>query len=91
MEVFGSVCFFHTPDHLRKKLDPKSRKAIFVGCPLESEGCKLYEVDAKRFTRYSDVVLHKRKFHTFDEVANGTFFYEDNVDNETQPMMSVMS
>ena len=21
LKVFGSVCFFHTPDHLRKKLD----------------------------------------------------------------------
>ena len=24
LKVFGSVCFVHTPDHLRKKLDPKS-------------------------------------------------------------------
>ena len=85
LKVFGSVCFVHTPDHLRKKLDPKSRKAVFVGYPLESKGYKVYEVDAKRFTRCRDVVFHENKFHTFDEVTNSTFFYKDNVGDETEP------
>ena len=85
LNVFGSVCFFHTPDHLQKKLDPKCRKAIFVRYPLESKGYKVYEVDAKRFTRSRDVVFHENKFHTFDEVTNCTFFYKDNVDDKTQP------
>ena len=84
LKVFGSVCFVHTPDHLRKKLDRKSRKAIFVRCPLESKGYKVSEVDAKRFTRCRDV-FHENKFHTFDEVTNSTFFYKDNVDDETEP------
>ena len=84
LKVFGSVCFVHTPDHLRKKLDPKSRKAIFVGYPLESKGYKVYEVDAKRFTRCRDV-FYENKFHTFDEITNSTFFYKDNVDDETEP------
>ena len=84
LNVFGSVCFVHTPDHLRKKLDPKSRKAIFVGYPLESKGYKVYEVDAKRFTRCRDV-FNENKFHTFDEITNRTFFYKDNVDDETKP------
>ena len=30
LKVFGSVCFVRTTDHLQKKLDPKSPKAIFV-------------------------------------------------------------
>ena len=29
--------------------------------------------------------LYKNKFHTFDEVTNSTFFYKDNVDDETEP------
>ena len=45
----------------------------------------MYEVDAKRFTRCRDIVFHENKFHTFDEVTNTTFFYKDNVDDETQP------
>ena len=29
--------------------------------------------------------LYENKFHTFDEVTNSTFFYKDNVDDETEP------
>ena len=51
---------------------------------MESKGYKVYEVDAKRFTRFRDVVFHENKFHTFDEVTNSTFFYKGNVDDETE-------
>ena len=85
LKVFGSVCFVHTPDHLRKKLDPKCRKAIFVGYPLESKGYKVYEFGAKRFTRCSDVLFHENKFHTFEEVTNSSLFYKDSVIDDTQP------
>ena len=33
LRVFGCICFVHIPDNLRKKLDPKSTKAIFVDYP----------------------------------------------------------
>ena len=85
------VCFVHTPDHLRKKLDPKSRKAVFVGYPLESKGYKVYEVDAKRFTRCRDVVFHENKFHTFDEVTNSTSSTKTMWMTIRNPMMSEMS
>ena len=68
---------------MRKKLDPKCRKAIFVGYPLESKGYKVYEVDAKRFTRCRDVLFHESMFHTFEEVTNSTLFYKDS--DDTQP------
>ena len=45
----------------------------------------MYEVDAKRFTKSRDIVFHENKFHSFDEVTNRTLFYEDSVDDETQP------
>ena len=80
LKIFGSVCFVHTPDHLQKKLDPKCRKAIFVGYPLESKGYKVYEADAKCFTRCRDVL-----FHEFEGVTNSTLFYKDSVIDNTQP------
>ena len=91
LNVFGSVCFVYTPDHLRKKLDPKGRKAVFVGYPLESKGYKVYEVDAKRFTRCRDVVFHENKFHTFDEVTNSTSSTKTMWMTIRNPMMSEMS
>ena len=72
LKVFGSVCFVHTPDPLRKKLDLKCRKAVFVGYPLESKGYKVYEVDAKYFTRCRDVLFHENKFHTFEKPHSST-------------------
>ena len=51
LKIFGSICFVHTPDSLRQKLDPKSRKAIFVGYPIETKGYKVYDLESKRFVR----------------------------------------
>ena len=90
LKVFGSVWFVHTPDHLRKKLDPKSHKAIFVRHPLESKGYKVYEVDAKRFTRFRDV-FHENKFHTFDEVTNSNSCTKTMWMTRRNPMMPGMS
>ena len=46
LRVLGSICFVHTPDNLREKLDPKSTKAIFVGYPLGTKGYKLYDLSS---------------------------------------------
>ena len=91
LKVFWKCLFCPHSDHLQKKLDPICRKAIFVGYPLENKGYEVYEGNAKRFTRYRDVVFHENKFHTFDEVTNCTFVYKDNMMTRCNPMMSEMS
>ena len=30
-KIFGCIAFVHIPDHLRKKVDSKAQKTIFVG------------------------------------------------------------
>ena len=45
---------------------------------------KVYEDDAKHFTRSRDVLFHD-KFHTFKEVTKTTPFYKDSVIDDTQP------
>ena len=40
LKVLGSVSFVHTLVHLRKKLDPKSRKAAFVEYPWKVKATK---------------------------------------------------
>ena len=41
LRVFGCVTYAHIPDNRRKKLDPKSRKTVFVGYPEGVKGYKL--------------------------------------------------
>jgi len=33
---------------------------------------KVYEADTNHFTRCRNVLFHKNKFHTFEEVTNST-------------------
>ena len=63
LRVFGSVCYVHTPNGLRRKLDPKSSKAVFVGYPPHTKGYKVYDVEKKKFALSKDVVFYKSKFH----------------------------
>ena len=72
--VFGCVCFVHTPDNLRKKLDAKSSKAFFVGYPLDTKGYKVYDLASKRFIRSRNVLFHEEKFHDFELEKSKLYF-----------------
>ena len=41
LRVFGCVCYVHIPDNNRRKLDPKSYKAVFLGYPHDTKGYKV--------------------------------------------------
>ena len=90
--VFGCVCFVHTPDNLRKKLDAKSSKAIFVGYPLDTKGCKVYDLALKRFIRSRNVLFHEEKFPDFELDKEQVVFqeiYESGFENIEQPTQTV--
>jgi len=42
MKVFGCVAYAHVPNQLRKKLDSKGEKGIFIGHSEESKAYRLY-------------------------------------------------
>ena len=65
LRVFGCLCYVHIPDNLRRKLDPKSYKAVFVGYPDGTKGYKVMNIDNGRFSRTRDVTFHERQFHDF--------------------------
>ena len=48
LKVFGCVTYAHVPDELRKKLDNKGHKCIFVG----------YSEDTKSY-KFSDLIARK--------------------------------
>eukprot|EP00253_Pinus_taeda_P019205 PITA_19205 len=55
MRVFGCVASAHVPDELRKKLDNKGEKCIFVGYSDESKAYKLYNPLTKKVIISKDV------------------------------------
>ena len=67
LRVFGCICYVHVPDERRKKLDPKSFRAIFIGYPDGTKGYKIYDLAGGRFTRSRNVMFHEEKFHDFDD------------------------
>ena len=70
LRVFGCICYVHVPDALRKKLDPKSYKAVFMGYPDGTKGFKVYDVERGVFTRSHSVLFHEDKFPDFKLEVN---------------------
>ncbi|KAL4388518.1 hypothetical protein GQ457_09G024580 [Hibiscus cannabinus] len=59
LRVFGCIAYAHVPDQLRKKLDDKGEKCIFIGYSTNSKAYKLYNPVTKKVIISRDV--------TFDE------------------------
>eukprot|EP00253_Pinus_taeda_P022296 PITA_22296 len=55
MKVFGCVAYAHIPDQLRRKLDRKGEKCLFIGYSEESKAYRLYMPSTKKFFVSRDV------------------------------------
>ena len=47
-KFFGCVAYAHVPDELRKKLDNKGQKCIFVGDSKDTKAYKLYDLVTRK-------------------------------------------
>ena len=63
LKVFGCIAYVHVPDELRKKLEPKAEKCIFIGYSLEQKGYRCYNPVKSEFRVSRDVI--------FDEMVAG--------------------
>ena len=85
LRVFGCEAFAHVPKELRKKLDPKSHKCVFIGYGIDGEmGYCLWHPESHRVIRSSHVIFNEAKMHrkpikeieyrrvTFEDVASET-------------------
>ena len=87
LKVFGCIANVHIADKNRRKFDPKSKHAIFMGYPDGTKGYKLYDLETKRFIRSRDVIFSERDFHYFDKKISSMrdyilFDFDDNIDAE---------
>ena len=57
LKVFGCIAYVHIPDELRKKLDPKVEKCIFIGYSLEQKGYRCYNHVTRQIRVSKDVVF----------------------------------
>ena len=62
LRVFGSICYAHIHKTERKKLDPKSRKAILLGYGENVKGYRLYDLKEKKVFHSRDVLFNEMKF-----------------------------
>jgi hypothetical protein len=67
---FGCVAFSHVPEELRKKIDDRSEKYIFIGYSEQSKAYKLYNHVTKKFlvSRYVKFMEDK----SWDEMENNS-------------------
>ena len=70
--TFGCECFVHVPNSTRKKLDPKSKKCIFMGYSQESKAYRLYDPEAKKIVVSRDVVFWEQPHIVEEEVCPST-------------------
>jgi hypothetical protein len=57
----------HIPDEERTKLEPKSRKCIFLGYDMESKAYRLYDPEARKVRLSRDVVFQEQPRRMEDE------------------------
>lgn len=61
LRVFGAKAFVRIPDSMRRKMDPKARKGVFVGYdPLTDKVYRVFDTVKKIVERVSDVVIEDR-------------------------------
>lgn len=60
LKFFGCIAYAHALDQLRKKLDDKGEKCIFIGYNTESKVYKLYNLETKKVIISRDVAFNEK-------------------------------
>ncbi|KAH9750986.1 hypothetical protein KPL71_014098 [Citrus sinensis] len=76
LRIFGCPAYYHVKDG---KLDPRAKKAIFVGFKGGVKGFKLWDLEDKKFVCSRDV--------TFDEVSMMKASSSQHVENKTTEVL----
>ena len=64
LRVFGCEAYVHVPSDKCSKLEPKSKKCIFMGYGENGKmGYHLWDLEARKIVRSSDVIFNEKKMH----------------------------
>ena len=64
LRVFGCEAYSHIPKEFWNKLEPKSRKCIFLGYGESGEmGYRLWDPESRKILCSNDVYFNEAKFH----------------------------
>ena len=89
MRTFGCDAYVHVPNLLRKKLDSKSVKKIFVGYEDGLKGYRLLDPSTNRITYSRDVIFNEIATETIDqkvaEMEDVTIKFEDTFKDHDAP------
>ncbi|GBM84329.1 Retrovirus-related Pol polyprotein from transposon TNT 1-94 [Araneus ventricosus] len=81
LRIFGSEAYMYVPDNLRKKLEPKSKKVIFVGYEKESKNYRLFDPVAKTIKVSRNVVFNEENANLRISQPPSTFLFTVNEDD----------
>ncbi|CAI7773217.1 unnamed protein product [Closterium sp. NIES-53] len=62
LRTFGCLCYYHVPDPLRHKLQPKARAAIYLGIAANERAWRVWDLSDKCVVTSRDVVFDEDKF-----------------------------
>ena len=80
LKFFGCVAYAHVPDELRRKLDKKGKKCIFVGYSEDTKAYKLYDPVARKVIISRDVQFVDNE--SWDGTIDINVKIVSNVDND---------
>ncbi|CAI7733347.1 unnamed protein product, partial [Closterium sp. NIES-54] len=67
LRTFGCLCYYHVPDPLRHKLQPKARAAIYLGISANERAWRVWDLSDKRVVTSRDMVFDEDKFPTKEQ------------------------
>jgi hypothetical protein len=70
LRVFGSLCYAHTLQHNRRKLDSRSRKCVYLGFRVGVKGHTLFDLQTREIFISRDVVFFEHIFPYHSQNAN---------------------
>ncbi|KAG9454135.1 hypothetical protein H6P81_007039 [Aristolochia fimbriata] len=80
LKIFGCIVYAHIPEQIRKKLDDRGQKCIFVRYDFKTKAYKLYNPITKKFIISRDIEFDEEDYwrRSEEEKNNKELFYNDD-------------